>query len=236
MHSWSAIQAYADYTQETIDQLRVYAHNLNGDDIKGKAGHLYTPKERKYNEVQLSFDNNECWLSQGIETMYGEKYIMPTQDSRVAFFIVELTVEGNSDASIDLNIGALKIYDNNITESRYVNGNVRDGKYIDETQIKGVAYSNPENECTLYYEINDETSYLPISVSNYNNGYKAHSLYDKSFITHGAPKGDGYEDTKYNYVENDMFNYNYDNKNYNIFNGWYVNNNKSYNLGNLCMK
>lgn len=234
--SWAAIKAYADYTQTQIEQIRVEAHNINGDDIQYKAGHIYEPDLRKNNTVPLSFENNQCWLSQGIENMYGYEYIEPSTNSQRVFLVAELTIEGSNESYVDINIGALKVIDDSISESRYVNGNVRDGKYIDESQIKGVAYSNPENECTLYYEINDDTSYLPISVSNYNNDYKIHNLYDKSFITHGAPKGDIYEDTRYNYIENDMFNYNYDSKNYNIFNGWYVNNNKSYNLGNYGVK
>jgi hypothetical protein len=241
LESWAAINAFADYTGETIEQIEVKDHVLNGENMQYKVGYPYKPHQRKKNNVQLQFENNQCWLSQGLEEMYERIYDdqiyldVCTIGERV-FFVAELTVEGNSSSSIDINIGALKQIGDSISESRYVNGIIGDGKYVDEQQVKGIAYANPVNECELQYEINDDTTYLPINVSNCNNSYEVYNLGTKEFITYGAPKGDIYEDTRYNYVENDMFNYDYDGYNYNIFDGWYVHNNKSYNFGNYGVK
>lgn len=232
--SWSAIQAYADYTQTPIEQIPIAEHKIDDKDILGKIDYTYMNTYRNKDSVQLSFSDNKCWLSQGIEEMYNDEYIKSAGDSGRLFFVAELTVEGNNDSSIDINIGALKNM-GSISDSRLVNGNVSDGKYVDEAQVKGIAYSYPINECELYYEINDSSDYLPINVSNYYNQYTSQNMDKNSFIMYGAPKTDTYGQGN-RYVENDMFNYDYDGYNYNIFDGWYVYDNKSYNLGNYGIK
>ena len=235
--SWAAMQAFADYSEEAIKEKKIKSHSLGNDEIKYRAGHTYSPNTRVNNNIQLSFQNNQCWLSEGIETMYGDGYIKPTAESNVAFMVVELTVEGNENSYIDINIGALKKMGESISSSRYTNGAIGEGIFVPAEQIKGTTNSKPVNECELFYEIDDTSSYLPISVNNINTNYNARTLSeDGNFVTNGTPRIDHFDDVRYNYVENDMFNFNYNCQRYNVFEGWQLNDTMCYILGNFGVK
>ena len=239
--SWSAIQAFSDFSGEDINELELAEGESMGHTTIYKKANPYPAETRTNQEVELVFDSsNDCWLSSGIQSMYSNEYIESCDESEPLFFIAEITVNGDESSYIDLNIGALRKFDGttDISQVRYVTGTVSDGEFVPQEQIKGVSNTNNIVEADLSYEIDDTTTYLPIKTSNQYTSYQDKILSENdNFITHGAPNADD-SGAKEFYVENDMLRFDYDGYDYNIYDGWLLSDGitKSYMLGNFGVK
>lgn len=198
--SWSAMQAWADYLGEDILEL---AHGR--EELRGQMT-VYRPDLPYYASgaaaKPLVFDNHgQAWLG----SCYAEAPVS-TAPSMPVFLMAAFTVTGDGNASVDLDIGALRAMNGSLAKSQRVLGQVAPGAFVPDWQIKGVTPSAPLVETTLRYTIDEGDSRLPVTLFNEKNPLG--NPRDTEFITYGVPRSDSYGYGG-NYAQNDILPFTY---------------------------
>ncbi len=229
--SWAGLQGWADYYQDNIFQMATGTEtDASGTPVTVKSS---DSREHKFNykDINSTSPGNRIVFDASntgyLKDSFAAGTLYQCNPSNAMFMVVEFYVD---NGPVDIDIGA---YNTDIpdVDERPVEGTVAPGVFVPDHQILGWAPFDTTIVSNLSYIINDNTTYLPVSVSNTSyqvdgngnfvdqNGNITTQEEEKvevvtqdniisQFITGGAPRGDNYGLGPL-YAENDMFEFDY---------------------------